>query len=595
MAENTENVKETKESGEVSQEQKYEEYKKSADGAEVETSKGKIHDVINKAKDELEELRFEKFLESKGLSKEEYKNKSDLEKDADLGKEFAEYKLDPKDEKVQEIYQRARYDIIKVTDDRNNTLNELYGNKEGKDIVEKEGKVQQLLNEVDKKIQELEGKEGKEEELKKLQDIKAKIGDKKENTGLFKTLNEAAGKQMSVRRIAIEDFSKAMDEKIIGGGDMVRADQTIKDALGELDKDGNIISKKLEDISKDDEKNKEQQNKEEQVAEKEGKIPPEVAAQLAKQMAGQPVAGNGNIIAEDAPEEDIPEEPQVNYAEILGYNMNNGFTYKSSREMLQVFLGEKVGPTGVALDDKTRVELLSSPEGSRLIQNALVNLNDKNGRFAYLKKVFINNKLNDKVKNMLENQLPAYLKEQEGFISDKDKERIQEDLGANIDLTQDIQEQLNGLDEKEMKTLTDNANSLSKSYTKEIEELRNKLKDKNLSDEDREVCKKELNNTIEKNKIFNNTIGNHLKVYKFGQTVDDATLGNINMDSLPEPTERTTDGIEGNMDRKLKSIQGMTKSPVEAELSSDKRKEDEQKKKSVGEQEIDGPDAPGQS
>lgn len=525
MEENTNN-QESKSTEELEQEKQYNTYDSEAGSVGFKETKGEIKSVIDDAKKMLESMRFKKFLESKGLSVEEYKSPEDL-KDESLNKEFSEYKLDKDDPEVVNCYTNAKNKIISITDKRNDKINELYGNKEGKEISEQKGKVQQLLEDVDSKIAELQGVEGKEEELKKLEEIKQKIGDKEQKSGLFQKLDEAAQKQMSVRRIALEDFSLAMDEKISGGKEMVMSDKDIKKAIGELDKDGKLISQSLNEVSKDDdlEKDKEEaekteENKEEKVANatapKGGASIPADVAKAMQQMAGQQVA-----VSEE------PVEPKApNYADILGYDPSNALNYDSSMNILGVFMG-------TAITDDLRIELLNSPEGAKIVQQALMKINsqDELGKynfFSRLGKKFNSSKMNKKVMAMIEKQLPAQLKEKADSISKEDKVKIQDELkkhGVDIDLNKDIESQLK---DKDINSIENGIKSLSNVYDEKITELRDILKGKDLSDEDRKRYSQQLENITNKKSVLGDSIQKYVGLYKFNDIAKDAVKGEIN-------------------------------------------------------------------
>ncbi len=532
MEENTNN-QESKSTEELEQEKQYNTYDSEAGSVGFKETKGEIKSVIDDAKKMLESMRFKKFLESKGLSVEEYKSPEDL-KDESLNKEFSEYKLDKDDPEVVNCYTNAKNKIISITDKRNDKINELYGNKEGKEISEQKGKVQQLLEDVDSKIAELQGVEGKEEELKKLEEIKQKIGDKEQKSGLFQKLDEAAQKQMSVRRIALEDFSLAMDEKISGGKEMVMSDKDIKKAIGELDKDGKLISQSLNEVSKDDdlEKDKEEaekteENKEEKVANatapKGGASIPADVAKAMQQMAGQQVA-----VSEE------PVEPKApNYADILGYDPSNALNYDSSMNILGVFMGTADSPMGTAITDDLRIELLNSPEGAKIVQQALMKINsqDELGKynfFSRLGKKFNSSKMNKKVMAMIEKQLPAQLKEKADSISKEDKVKIQDELkkhGVDIDLNKDIESQLK---DKDINSIENGIKSLSNVYDEKITELRDILKGKDLSDEDRKRYSQQLENITNKKSVLGDSIQKYVGLYKFNDIAKDAVKGEIN-------------------------------------------------------------------
>lgn len=532
MEENTNN-QESKSTEELEQEKQYNTYDSEAGSVGFKETKGEIKSVIDDAKKMLESMRFKKFLESKGLSVEEYKSPEDL-KDESLNKEFSEYKLDKDDPEVVNCYTNAKNKIISITDKRNDKINELYGNKEGKEISEQKGKVQQLLEDVDSKIAELQGVEGKEEELKKLEEIKQKIGDKEQKSGLFQKLDEAAQNQMSVRRIALEDFSLAMDEKISGGKEMVMSDKDIKKAIGELDKDGKLISQSLNEVSKDDdlEKDKEEaekteENKEEKVANatapKGGASIPADVAKAMQQMAGQQVA-----VSEE------PVEPKApNYADILGYDPSNALNYDSSMNILGVFMGTADSPMGTAITDDLRIELLNSPEGAKIVQQALMKINsqDELGKynfFSRLGKKFNSSKMNKKVMAMIEKQLPAQLKEKADSISKEDKVKIQDELkkhGVDIDLNKDIESQLK---DKDINSIENGIKSLSNVYDEKITELRDILKGKDLSDEDRKRYSQQLENITNKKSVLGDSIQKYVGLYKFNDIAKDAVKGEIN-------------------------------------------------------------------
>jgi len=376
--------------------------------------------------------------------------------------------------------------------------------------------------------------EGKEEELKTLEEIKQKIGDKEQKSGLFQKLDEAAQKQMSVRRIALEDFSLAMDEKISGGKEMVMSDKDIKKAIGELDKDGKLISQSLNEVSKDDdlEKDKEEaekteENKEEKVANatapKGGASIPADVAKAMQQMAGQQVA-----VSEE------PVEPKApNYADILGYDPSNALNYDSSMNILGVFMGTADSPMGTAITDDLRIELLNSPEGAKIVQQALMKINsqDELGKynfFSRLGKKFNSSKMNKKVMAMIEKQLPAQLKEKADSISKEDKVKIQDELkkhGVDIDLNKDIESQLK---DKDINSIENGIKSLSNVYDEKITELRDILKGKDLSDEDRKRYSQQLENITNKKSVLGDSIQKYVGLYKFNDIAKDAVKGEIN-------------------------------------------------------------------
>ncbi len=559
MEENTKNQEsqENKKNEEIGQEEQYNTYDSDVNGIEFTETKGKIKDVINKAKGILESMRFKKFLESKGLSEEEYKDPTYL-KDENLSKEFSEYKLDKDDPDVVKCFNDAKGELIAITAFRDDKINELYGNKESKEISEQKGKVQQLLEDVDDKIAELKNQEGKEEEIKKLEEIKQKIGDKKQKTGLFQKLDEAAKKQMSVRRIALEDFSLAMDEKVNGGKDMVLNDSKIKQTIGELDKDGQLIARSLNELSKDDDLDKEQEEAEKQEENKEEKaaaapkgasIPADVAKAM-QQMAGQPV-----VAAEDT----VSEPKQPSYADILGYDPTNVLNYNSSMDILGVFMGNAESPIGTPMTDDLRIALLNSPEGAKIVQQALMKINSKEelGKYKFfdkLAKKYNSSKMNKKVMAMIEKQLPEHLKEKSDSINDKDKEKIQDDLkkyGVNINLKEDIESQLknNFKDAKDINNLESGINSLSGIYDEKINELKDILKDKELSDEDRERYKEILDNTTNKKSILGDSIQKYVGMHKFKEIAKDATKGEINQNYMLN-AQSTIKDISDDMPKK---------------------------------------------
>lgn len=550
MEENNTQNQENKSTEELEQEKQYNTYDSEAGSVGFKETKGEIKSVIDDAKKILESMRFKKFIESKGLSSEEYKSPEDL-KDESLSKEFSEYKLDKDDPDVVNCYNNAKNKIIGITDKRNDKINELYGNKEGKEISEQKGKVQQLLEDVDAKIAELQGVEGKEEELKKLKEIKQKIGDKEQKSGLFQKLDEAAQKQMSVRRIALEDFSLAMDEKINGGKEMVMSDKDIKKAIGELDKDGKLISQSLNEVSKEDDLEKEQEetekteeNKDNQekvaAAPKGGASIPADVAKAMQQMAGQQVV---------ASEEEQAEPKAPSYADILGYDPNNALNYDSSMNILGVFMGTADSPMGTPVTDDLRIELLNSPEGAKIVQQALMKINSQDELVKYnffnrLGKKFNSSKMNKKVMAMIEKQLPAQLKEKADSISKEDKAKIQDELEMpGLDLNKDIESQLKDYNVEQVNLLGDKVNKLSDVYNEKISELKEILNNKDLSDEDRTRYKGQLDVINSKKMVLDNSIGNYVGVHKFQDIAKDATKGEINQNYMLNPKSTISDDM----------------------------------------------------
>lgn len=529
----------------------------------------------------LEEKKFEYFIKEKNLDVKDVKDLTPEQKE-----EYEKFELsqETKDTICGDLYEEAKKEVKDINDARHAKLKEI-----GSSIDSLKEETEKLIESKSEELKKLDPEKNAEEiaklneEISRLKDVHGKIvGTKNKDgkeTGLLADYKGALATQEQVRENTynglVETFGEnlpAKDEKYIKG---------IKEDKNKEVENGNVEGK--------DDKKEEQ--KEEQVEEKGGTIPPEVAAQIAKQMAGQPVV---EAVAKD----DIPEEePKVDYAELLGYG-NNGLNYNSSKELLQVFLGEKAGPTGVVLDDKTRIDLLSTPEAAQMVQNALLTMNDKSDKLNFLKKHFPfigHNAINKKVMNMLQKQLPEYFKEMEGQVGDNDKKIILDELGE-LDPNKDIEEQLEEISGDKLKDLNTKVDSLSKSYANEMADLRRKLANKDLSDEERKAYKEELNNVMQKDKMFNNVVAKRLKVYQFSKVADEATKGEIKVDSMLKAADKIKEpskSVDEELNELGKSfsdeLSKNNNTPEVAEQSAAERKEnqpivEEQQKNNQGPQ-----------
>ncbi|MBO5477500.1 MAG: hypothetical protein J6A15_07105 [Clostridia bacterium] len=337
---NTTNTKEER----VEQEATFETYQKETNEINFKETKSSIKSELAKLDGFLKNLKFRRFKEENNLPKN-IQSEEDIT-DPEMKSKFESYKLEMDDPEVQTQYANARTQLIDITTDRNNKINELYGNKMAKDEAEKVGKVQELLNKVDAEINECRGKEGQEEKLKRLEALKEKIGNKEEKTGLFATLHKIAESQMAVRKMAIQDLAETMEARVNGGDAFVKADEKIKNSIGQLDENGRIVTNDMSEISDDLEKMDQEEQQQEEPKE--------------EQQASQQGKNNGAPVMEGG----VPADLKPNYLMMLGFNPGNVLNTKSSMAMLENYVSDKI-------TDAQRVEMLNDPETRGIILEAM--------------------------------------------------------------------------------------------------------------------------------------------------------------------------------------------------------------------------------
>lgn len=294
-----------------------------------------------------------------------------------------------------------------------------------------------------------------------------------------------------------------------------------------------------------EEKNKEQveESKEDRVAnaaaQKGGASIPADVAKAMQQMAGQQVTASEETVEHKAP----------SYADILGYDSSNALNYDSSMNILGVFMGSADSPMGTPITDDLRIELLNSPEGAKIVQQALMKINSQDELVKYnflnrLGKKFNSSRMNKKVMAMIEKQLPAQLKEKADSISKEDKAKIQEELGMpGLDLNGDIESKLKEMNADQINLLGNKVDSLSGVYNEKISELKEILNNKDLSDEDRTRYKGQLDVINSKKMVLDNSIGNYVGVHKFQDIAKDATKGEINQNYMLNPKSTISDDM----------------------------------------------------
>lgn len=409
-----------------------------------------------KITDTLKQIKLDEFVKEKGLQG------IDSEQDIpdELKSEFADYQLDSSNPEVASLFEKAKKAAIDIANARQYKINELYGYT--KDV----GRIQMLKDNIAKKKAEIEEslktakpEENKkyEEQLKRLEEMDKEVGDKEQNTGIFKDVSEIKKQQDVVGAVVYEKLNTRFAPYVSDAHEMIYNDESLKKALGEYDEKTKSVNKVLDNINKEDidkdeksQENPEQQKEGKNVAPQQAKgatIPPEIASKLAQQMAGQQAPGAVAVGDDIEPEMDL----QPDYLAMLGYNADNALNFENASDLLDKFAN---GPT-----DKTRLEMLNDPECKKVILKALAvtgsNLNPKKAKMF--------NATRDKILGlskgpMMEMALrdmgienPENVKKEFNALNKEYNSSIAEleqKLKNNPDNKEEIQAQINELDEK---------------------------------------------------------------------------------------------------------------------------------------------------
>lgn len=324
-----------------------------------------------------------------------------------------------------------------------------------------------------------------------------------------------------------------------------KKEKQVKYINGRIKRNEGLLEYAPEKEIEDKENEKNEENKDEKQEEKLATAPkggasiPADVAKAMQQMAGQQVVDSEEPVEHKAP----------SYADILGYDPSNALNYDSSMSILGVFMGSADSPMGTPITDDLRIELLNSPEGAKIVQQALMKINSQDELVKYnflnrLGKKFNSSRMNKKVMAMIEKQLPAQLKEKADSISKEDKAKIQEELGMpGLDLNGDIESKLKEMNADQINLLGNKVDSLSGVYNEKISELKEILNNKDLSDEDRTRYKGQLDVINSKKMVLDNSIGNYVGVHKFQDIAKDATKGEINQNYMLNPKSTISDDM----------------------------------------------------
>lgn len=409
-----------------------------------------------KITDTLKQIKLDEFVKEKGL--QGINSEQDIPDE--LKSEFADYQLDSSNPEVASLFEKAKKAAIDIANARQYKINELYGYT--KDV----GRIQMLKDNIAKKKAEIEEslktakpEENKkyEEQLKRLEEMDKEVGDKEQNTGIFKDVSEIKKQQDVVGAVVYEKLNTRFAPYVSDAHEMIYNDESLKKALGEYDEKTKSVNKVLDNINKEDidkdeksQENPEQQKEGKNVAPQQAKgatIPPEIASKLAQQMAGQQAPGAVAVGDDIEPEMDL----QPDYLALLGYNADNALNFENASELLDKFAN---GPT-----DKTRLEMLNDPECKKVILKALAvtgsNLNPKKAKMF--------NATRDKILGlskgpMMEMALrdmgienPENVKKEFNALNkeyNSSRAELEQKLKNNPDNKEEIQAQINELDEK---------------------------------------------------------------------------------------------------------------------------------------------------
>lgn len=409
-----------------------------------------------KITDTLKQIKLDEFVKEKGL--QGINSEQDIPDE--LKSEFADYQLDSSNPEVASLFEKAKKAAIDIANARQYKINELYGYT--KDV----GRIQMLKDNIAKKKAEIEEslktakpeeKKKYEEQLKRLEEMDKEVGDKEQNTGIFKDVSEIKKQQDVVGAVVYEKLNTRFAPYVSDAHEMIYNDESLKKALGEYDEKTKSVNKVLDNINKEDidkdeksQENPEQQKEGKNVAPQQAKgatIPPEIASKLAQQMAGQQAPGAVAVGDDIEPEMDL----QPDYLALLGYNADNALNFENASELLDKFAN---GPT-----DKTRLEMLNDPECKKVILKALAvtgsNLNPKKAKMF--------NATRDKILGlskgpMMEMALrdmgienPENVKKEFNALNkeyNSSRAELEQKLKNNPDNKEEIQAQINELDEK---------------------------------------------------------------------------------------------------------------------------------------------------
>ena len=553
MAEKNQNVNVDKEATtnnsnvELAEEKSYEEYRKETNMAHEDFTNATIKSEIEKVSKDIAKRKWEKFKENHP----ELKANSATELEGDLVAEYEEFQLEQSD--VQDIFTQAKQQITNITINRQNKLNELAGNKAegtiGK-IEELEKNIVDKLKEIEIDIDNLKNAEQTDENKKKLEDLesqKAKLLDIKKGIGvkegnkqkgtLYGDISIAVSNQNLVKENAFNQLADAFSKDVKDGRNLVLNDSELKKALATAKK---VVEKASDEIEKGAEE-QEKEGKEAKAGQKgETKIPGNLQDILK-------AAGAAAAAATATAKKDIILGEDISFADVLGYAPYNGVNFKTSMDVLDVFLGKKDSPAGIPMTDGVRIALLSSPEGAIIVQNALMRLNTEPSRFDFINKFKAFN-MNRQVKKMIEKQLPATLKANADEVSKEDKEKIAKDLAfEGIDLNGDIQAQLKNMKPEEINSLQAKIDGLNANYKEKITELNKLLSDNSLSEESRKIYENQLNMYTEKRKALGHSIADYVGVHKFTEISRDAMKGEKNKVYLLNPKSKIDDAPENDI------------------------------------------------
>lgn len=353
---------------------------------------GKVKGVMAKMGKKLAGLKFKAFLKEKGLDPEKFKSEKDLE-GTEYASEYESYKM-PQAE-AKEPFEAAKNEIIQITDERNEKINEMIGDQNGK-----QGKLQQLAEEARKTLETLDEEKDKDK-IDRLNSIIEKIEGKDGQGGMIGDWMEQSKKQMSIRRRAMEDLTLTMDTMVVGGAAMVTRDNDLYNSLGRLNDEGKLVTK-LEDEAKGI-KYQDGEVVEEPQKEENEQVAPGENQQATVQTQQQPAAQAQQAQAQTAQTQTAPEqteEPEQEVAEdnnsstakmlgLLGYELNDGIiSPNQAMNMLRRFTTEFI-------DDKTKFAMINDPTVKAKLQQAVKVANKKKWfnrkyrkQYKYIRKEF---------------------------------------------------------------------------------------------------------------------------------------------------------------------------------------------------------------
>ena len=534
--------------------------------------KNSVENILKNADDKLKARMLEDFLNqvNEKLRNDNVKDdngnikqvNSYEELTVEEREEFKKFKLP--DAEMKEMCKDTSSKIEKVTSGRDKKLADL-----GQRIDDFKAKLEEEI-----KIREEQMKDASPEKAEQLENEIEQIRNDK----------EYLGKAIGNTYINHETAKK----NAINGLEIVYSKEIVRSVYGEP---GNSIRKfasdeKKEEYNKSDnevkEKDEKQENEQQTQHGSNNNIKEGNANSQYQENNVQPVNKKTNAVTLGK---------DISYAEFLGVKSNDKVTYRDSLEVMDIFLGNKPNSMKAMLNDSLRLAVLQSPEGAKIIQDALMNMNNLS-KPIYKHPIFAikNLEMNYKLKKMIEKRLPQFIKQQNEAISDKDKETIANDMGIDekqLDIKGDVLKQVKNMSPEEINDLKSKVDLLDKNYKDTLENISIEMGKSGISQEEIEKYQAQYDNIRNRRSLLSQSIGEPVSLEQFSKIADSAIKGERNSDYMLNPSSKL-DNV--NMDEyDFRSSLSEKRDDINKKSNKELQNQIEDVHKSAVEKNIDGP------